>query len=115
MIEARRDIFSDRGLLHHVRPIEQKVVVVEHVLLLLDLDVTGEKGLQLRLPRLAPGKIKIQNLLERLLAIDGARIDGEACALGRKALVRFREAEIVADEIHQVRRILAIMDRESRP
>ena len=113
MVEARRDIFGDRGLLHHMRPIEQKVVVIEHVLMLLDLDITCEKGLQLCVPHLAPGKIKIQNLLERLLAVDRARIDSEAGALGRKTLVRFREAEIVPDEIHQVRRVLAIMDRES--
>ena len=72
MVETRRDIAGDRGLLHHMGPIEQKVIVIEHMLLLLDLDITGEKGLQLGLPHLAPGKIKIQNLLERLLAIDRA-------------------------------------------
>src|SRR5262249_46530333 len=102
MVEARGDIFGDSGLLHHMGPVEQKVVVIEYMLLLLELDITGEQRLQLRLPRFAPGKIKIQNLIERLLAIDGARIDRKAGALRRKTLVRFREAEIVPDEIHQV-------------
>src|SRR5262249_61877074 len=113
MVEARRDVFGDRSLLHHVGPIEQEVVVIEYMLLLLDLDITREQRLQLRLPHFAPGKIKVQNLLERLLAIDGARIDGDAGALRWQALVRFREAELVSDEVHQVGRILAIVDRAS--
>ena len=41
VIEARGDFLGDRGLLHHVRPIEQEVVVIEHVLLLLDLDIAA--------------------------------------------------------------------------
>ena len=56
----------------------------------------------------------MQNLLERLLAVDGARIDGEAGVFGGKALVGLREAEIVAHEIHQIGGIAAIVDGESR-
>jgi hypothetical protein len=114
MIEARRDILGDRGLLHHVRPIEQKIVVIEHLLLLLGLDIAAEQRLQLPLPHLAPGKIQVQNLLQRLLAVDGARIDGEAGVFGGKALVGLRETEIVAHEIHQIGGIAAIVDGESR-
>ena len=33
----------DRRLGHHLRPVEQEVVVVEHVLRLLRLDVAGEE------------------------------------------------------------------------
>ncbi len=112
MIEARGDFTGDRGLLHHVRPIEQEIVVVEHVLLLLDLDILREQSPQLVLPHLAPRKARAENRVERLFAIHGARIDGEACAFGWKAFLGFGETEIVADEVHQVGRILAIVDGE---
>src|SRR5207344_357897 len=40
MVEASSDLFGDRAFRHHVRPIEKQVVVVEHVLALLRLDVS---------------------------------------------------------------------------
>ncbi len=43
VIETGRDFFGNRSLQHHVRPVEQKVVIIEHVLLLLDIDIPREK------------------------------------------------------------------------
>ncbi len=42
MVEAAADLVGERGLRHGLRPVEQQVVVVEHVLLLLGLDIAGE-------------------------------------------------------------------------
>ena len=39
MIEPSADVIGDRGLRHHLRPVEQQVVVIEHVLLLLGFDI----------------------------------------------------------------------------
>ena len=50
--------------------------------------------------------------LDRHLGIDAARVDGKAGALGRKAALRLREAELVPHQVHQVGGILAVMDRE---
>ena len=48
------------------------------------------------------------------LLIDGARIDRQARRLGGEALLGVRQAKLVADEVHQVRRILAVVDGEGR-
>ena len=60
---APPDLVGDRGLLHHVRPVEQQVVVIEHVLLLLGLDIGGEQRSQLVLPPRAPRKVRAREPL----------------------------------------------------
>ena len=65
MIEARADLGGECRLGQHVRPVEQQVVVIEHVLALLCLDVGGEQLLQFRRPVGAPGKGLAQHLFER--------------------------------------------------
>ena len=114
VIEPLGDFRRDRGLLHHVRPVEQQIVVIEHVLALLRFDIVLEQNLQLVLPRRAPRKVRAQNILERQFAVDRARIDREARALGGKALLGLRKAEIVAHQIHQIGGILAVVDGEGR-
>ncbi len=42
VIEARADLFRQRRLRHRLRPVEQQIVVIEHVLLLLRLDIGCE-------------------------------------------------------------------------
>ncbi len=114
MVEAATDILGDEGLVHHVRPVEQQVVVIEDILHLLRLDIGGKQLAQLVLPGGAPGKDVAQNLLERRLGVDGARIDRKAGALGRKAVLGLGEAEVVPDEVHQVGTVLAVVDGEGR-
>ena len=55
MIEAAADFVRDRRIAHHLRPVEQEVVVIEHVLGLLGLDIGREQALQLGRPACAPG------------------------------------------------------------
>ena len=80
--------------------------------MLLGLHIAGEQLPQLGLPWRAPGKARCQHLVERRLRIDGARIDGEAGALGREALLGLGQPEIVANQIHEVGGILAVVDGE---
>ena len=103
-----------RRLGGHVRPVEQQIVVVEHALLLLRLDVRGEQHAQIGLPFAAPRKRVVEHLAERRAGVHDARIDRKARALGREAPLFRRQAEFVAHEIHQVGGIFAVVDREGR-
>ena len=105
---------GDLRLGRHLRPVEQQIVVIEHVLRLLGLDIGGEQLLQFVDPADAPGKDLAQDFAERRLRVDRARIDREAGALGRKPAFGLRQAEFVAGEIHQVGGVLAVVDREGR-
>jgi len=54
VIEAASDIVGYSRVRHHLRPVEEKVVIIENVLLLLGLDISGEKLLELRCPAGTP-------------------------------------------------------------
>ncbi len=112
MIEAIGDVGGDRRLRHHLRPIEQKIVVVEHVLALLGLDIGGKQLPQLGFPILAPGKERAEHLVERQLRIHDTRIDREAGAFGGKARFGSGKSEIVPDEIDEIGGILAVVNGE---
>jgi hypothetical protein len=114
MVEPAGDVFCDRRLAHHLRPVEQQIVVVELVLVLLDVEIGGKQRAQLVLPRAAPRVGSRQHRREFLLRIDGTGVDGEAGRLGGKPAFLGRETEIVADQVHQVGGILPVMDSESR-
>ena len=90
MRELGPDPCRKRGLVHHVRPVEQQVVVVEDSLGLLGLDVGGEESPQLFLPFGAPREGMAQGVAERCLGIDRARVDRQAGGLEREALVLAR-------------------------
>ena len=105
---------SRHGALDHdLRPVEQEIVVIEHVLLLLGFDIGAEQLLQLGFPFHAPRKEAAQHLAQRRFGVDDARVDGKAGSLHRKALVHFGEAEVMADQIHQIGGIFAVVDREA--
>ena len=112
VVEPLRDLPRDRRLLHHVRPVEQEIVVIEHLLALLDLHILAEQFSQLVAPHGAPRKKRAEHLLERGFAVHRARIDREARALGREAFFGPGKSEVVPDQIHQVGGILAVMDGE---
>src|SRR6202011_4015881 len=46
--------------------------------------------------------------------VDASRIDGETSAFGRETVFRLREPSLVPHEIHQIGRVLAVMNGESR-
>ena len=114
VVEQATDLGAERGLGDHLRPVQQQVVVIEHLLRLLGLDVGAEKPLQLLFPVRAPRKARLQHLGQRRAGIHGGGIDRQAGALLRKAPARARQAELVAHQVQQVRRILAVVDGETR-
>ena len=114
VIEAGGDLLSDFPLGQHLGEIEQQVVVIEHVLALLHLDIGRKQRAQGRLVRGDPGKRLAEDGLELAASIDDARIDGEARRLGRKAELHgdVAEARLMARPVHEVGRILAVVDGE---
>ena len=112
VVEPPADIRREHRITERLRPVEQQVVVVEHVLGLLGLDIGREELPQLSGPAGAPGKDRAQDFVERHLGVHAARVDGKAGALGGKPALHLRQTELVPDEVHQVGRILAVVDRE---
>ena len=111
-VEPARDVRGDVAHIHHPRPVEQQIVVVEHVLALLGGEVSAEQVLQLALPLAAPGKHLRQNPLERRLCVDGVGVDREAGLLLGEAVCLAAEPELLAHQIHEVRGIAPVEDRE---
>ena len=46
-----------------------------------------------------------EHLVERLLGIDGPRVNRKAGAFGWESALRLRKSKLVADQIHQVGRL----------
>ena len=114
MIETPADMLGECGLAGHLRPVQQQVVVIEHVLFLLGLDIASEQIAQFRGPAGAPREVRGEHLFQRQLRIDATRINRDAGTFGGEAALGFGEAELVPDQIHEVRGILAVVNRESR-
>ena len=112
VVEAVADVLGQLRLGNHLRPVEQQVVVIEHVLRLLRFNLGGEKLLQLLLPFEHPGIGGFQDLLDRDLRIDDAGIDGDAGALCGEPALLGGKTKVMPDEVHQVGAVLAIMDGE---
>ncbi len=113
VVEEAADFGTELRLAHHLRPVQQQVVVVEHLLRLLGLDVGAEQALELVLPLRAPREARLQHLGERGARVDHRRIDRQAGALLREALLRRRQPELVAHQVHQVGGVLAVVDAEA--
>ena len=114
MIEARGDLGRDRGLGQHLGEIEQEVVVIEHVLALLHLDIRGEERAKRVLVRRDPGKPFAERFLKLAARVDDARIDRKARRLGRETQLHIANAHFMARPVHEVGGILAVMDGELR-
>ena len=112
MIEPAADVVGKRRIAHGLRPVQQQVVVIEHVLALLGLDIGCEQLFQLSRPSRAPRKRGAQHLFDRRLRIDAARIDRETGAFCGKTLFGFGKSLFVPDQIDQVGGILAVVNRE---
>ena len=114
MLEARAQLAGQRRIVEHVAPVQQQVVVVEHALRLLFGHVGAEQRLQLGRPAGAPRIALLQHLLQRLLAVDHARVDRQAGALERKARVGLRQTLLVAQQAEQVFAVAAVGNGEGR-
>ena len=99
MVEEGADVVGQCRHLHQLAPIEQEVVVIEHVLLLLGLDIGIEQSAQIAFPFGAPGKLLGKDDIEGFGGVDGARVDGKAGGFERKPLGLFRQALLVAHEV----------------
>ena len=113
MIEAAADVVGDCRIGHHLGPVEQEVVVVEHVVLLFGFNIRGEQLLELSGPAGAPRIGCAEHFFQLGLGVDTARIDREARTFRGEAALGLRQAAFVPDEIHQVGRVLAVVDGES--
>jgi hypothetical protein len=113
-LEARADLLRQRGLPCQLRPVQQEVVVVEHVLRLLGLDVGAEQTLQLVLEIQAPGIARLQDIAQRRERVDHGGVNGEAGVLARKALAGVGEPELVPHQVQKVGGVLAVVDGEGR-
>ena len=85
MVEATTDILGEAWIADGVGPVEQEVVVIEHILTLFSFDIRREQLLQLGFPGRAPGKVVAQDFFDREFGIDATRIDRKARPLCRKA------------------------------
>ncbi len=112
MVETAADILGEPRIAHGLRPVQQEIVIIEHVLTLLGVDIGGEQLPQFHSPAGAPGKRQAQHLLDRALGVDAARVDGKTRALGREPLFGFRKSLFVPDQVHQVGGIFTVVDRE---
>ncbi len=72
VIEAAADVLGDGRVGNHLCPVEQQVVVIEHVLALLGFDVGGEQLLQFLRPRRAPLEGRMQHVVDGQLGVDAA-------------------------------------------
>ena len=114
MVKATADICGKSRIAHHLRPIEQQIVVIEHVLALLCFDIGGKQLLEFGSPSRTPREGRAQDLLDRDLRIDATGIDRKARSLGGKPAHGFGKSKVVPSQVHQVRGIFTIMDSKGR-
>ncbi len=112
MVEACRRVGGQGRLEHGLGPVEQEIVVVEHLLAQLLVHVAAEQRLQFGFPGGAPGELRLQDLGQRQSTVDGARVDRKAGALEREAAVRLGQRSRLAGQVHQVFGVGAVEDRE---
>ncbi len=112
--EARADLRGECRFLDHVRPVEQQIIVVEHMLHLLCLDVGAEQALEIVREIGAPGVALREHRGKRHPRVDHRRIDRQTGMLARKAPARLGKPEFVAQQIHEIGSVFAVMDGERR-
>jgi hypothetical protein len=112
VIEAAADVVGKAGVSDHLRPVEEEVVIVEDVLLLLGFDVGREEFLELCRPAGAPWIQHTDYLLDRHFGVDATGVDREARPLGREAAFCLGEALLMPDQVHEVRGVFAVVNRE---
>ena len=112
MIEQRTHPRRQFGYLHELAPVQEQVVIVEYALALLGCDVAVEQFAELRFPFRAPGKPFQQHRFQRLVGVDGPRIDGETGGLEGKAPVLLRKSALVSHQVHEVGGVFTIMNGE---
>ena len=113
VVEPRRDVGGQRRQRHQLLPVEQQVVVIEHALALLGLDIAREQGFELGLPVAAPGEGLAQDHIQALLRVDRIGVDRKAGGLPGEPAILLAQALLVAHEVDQVGGIAAIEHGEA--
>ncbi len=90
----------------------KQIIVVEHALFLLGLDIARKEFLPFGRPARALRVGCTNYLFDGHLRVDAARVDREAGPFGCKSAFGFREAFLMPYEFHQVGRVLAVVNRE---
>src|SRR6202035_4789607 len=108
VVEIRPHLRGDAGHLYGLVPIQQQIVVIEHVVTLFGGDISGKEAFQLGFPLVAPGEGVGQRLLKRTAGIDAVGIDRQTRALLWEPGAGAGEAEIAADQVHQIGAIGAV-------
>ncbi len=78
MVESRSDFCRKGGFLHHMAPVEQQIVIVEHVVALLRNDVLAEQLFEFIPPVSAPGEYGVQRSSQLAACIDRMGINRQA-------------------------------------
>src|SRR6266852_109122 len=110
MIEAATDILGKSRIAHHLRPVEQQVVVIEHVLALLRLNIGSKQLFKLGGPTRTPRERRAQDLLDRDLGVDATGVDGKARSLGGEPARCLGKSKAVPNQVHETRGVFAIVD-----
>ena len=86
VIESAAEIQCDRRLQHHLGPVQQQIIVIEHTLVLLGFYIGRKQLAQLFVPTAAPRKRFGQYFVQILFGVDRARVDREARSFGGEAV-----------------------------
>jgi hypothetical protein len=114
VIERRPDRPGRRRIGHQLGPVEQQIVVVEHLRRLLGLDVGGKQCLQLGRPAETPGVGALEDTLDGLAGVHRPRVDREAGALGGEPALGAGVAEPMPHEVDQVLGVAPVVQGEGR-
>ena len=112
MVETTADFMRQGAVAHHMCPVKQQVIVIEHVLALFFPRVGGEQRLQFDIPLYAPRESGFQHVSHSSSTVHYPRINGEASGLGGKSAFVIFQLKLVPDEGHQVFGITTILDSE---
>src|SRR5258705_4528306 len=109
MVESAADILGKSRIAHHLSPVEQQVVVIEHVLALLRLNIGGKQLLEFGGPTRTPRKRRAQDLLDRDVGVDTTGVDGDARSLGGEPARCLGKSKVVPSQVHEISGIFTIM------
>ena len=111
-VEASPDGAGGPAVGQQAVPEKQQVVVVEDALLALAIDIGLEQLSQVVDLVLAPGEMDLDGLLDSLPGVDASAVDVHAGALERETPVALGQAQVGAQDAHEVLRVASIEDGE---
>jgi hypothetical protein len=114
MVDGARDLAADDGVLRERAPVEQQIVEVDHAERALARAVLDEQLREVLGVAVAPWERFGEQLAQRALGVDRARVDVEQRRLAREAPAGLPHAGVLADEVEQVGGIARVEHAEAR-